>query len=40
MMHTLRPYQSVSPWERFCAWITSTENRLYVGWFGTLLIPT
>ncbi len=27
-------------WERFCNWITSTENRLYVGWFGVLLIPT
>jgi photosystem II P680 reaction center D1 protein len=27
-------------WARFCAWITSTENRLYIGWFGCLLIPT
>jgi photosystem II P680 reaction center D1 protein len=27
-------------WERFCNWITSTENRLYIGWFGVLLIPT
>lgn len=27
-------------WERFCNWITSTNNRLYVGWFGVLLIPT
>ena len=27
-------------WERVCQWITSTENRLYVGWFGVLLIPT
>ncbi len=27
-------------WERFCNWVTSTENRLYVGWFGVLLIPT
>jgi photosystem II P680 reaction center D1 protein len=31
---------SVSLWDRFCNWITSTENRLYVGWFGVLLIPT
>jgi len=27
-------------WERFCAWVTSTNNRLYVGWFGCLIIPT
>merc|ERR1712071_614790 len=25
---------------RFCAWITSTENRLYIGWFGCLMFPT
>ena len=29
-----------SLWTRFCNWITSTENRLYIGWFGVLLIPT
>jgi len=27
-------------WERFCAWVTSTNNRLYVGWFGCIMIPT
>jgi len=27
-------------WESFCSWVTSTNNRLYVGWFGTLMIPT
>lgn len=27
-------------WEQFCQWITSTQNRLYVGWFGVLMIPT
>ena len=27
-------------WERFCTWVTSTNNRLYVGWFGILMIPT
>ena len=27
-------------WERFSNWVTSTENRLYIGWFGTLMIPT
>ena len=40
MTNTLQNYQQVSLWERFCAWVTSTENRLYIGWFGTLLIPT
>ncbi len=29
-----------SGWEQFCKWVTSTNNRLYVGWFGTLMIPT
>ncbi|KAB2024558.1 hypothetical protein E1A91_D06G096700v1, partial [Gossypium mustelinum] len=24
----------------FCNWITNTENRLYIGWFGVLMIPT
>ena len=28
-----------NPWDLFCDWITSTDNRLYVGWFGTLMIP-
>lgn len=27
-------------WERFCRWITSTENRIYLGWFSVLMIPT
>ena len=27
-------------WARFCEWVTSTENRLYVGWFGVVMIPT
>ena len=30
---------STSNWESFCQWVTSTENRLYVGWFGVLMIP-
>ena len=25
---------------QFCSWVTSTNNRLYVGWFGVLMIPT
>lgn len=28
-----------SVWERFCQWVTSTENRIYIGWFGVLMIP-
>ena len=27
-------------WERFCQWVTSTDNRLYIGWFGLVMIPT
>jgi photosystem II P680 reaction center D1 protein len=27
-------------WERFSNWITSTDNRLYIGWFGTIMFPT
>ena len=27
-------------WGDFCEWVTSTDNRLYVGWFGVLMIPT
>lgn len=27
-------------WEQFANWITSTENRLYIGWFGTIMFPT
>jgi photosystem II P680 reaction center D1 protein len=27
-------------WNPICEWITSTENRLYIGWFGLLMIPT
>ena len=26
-------------WQSFCDWVTSTDNRLYVGWFGVLMIP-
>ncbi len=27
-------------WEQFCQWVTSTDNRIYIGWFGVLMIPT
>jgi photosystem II P680 reaction center D1 protein len=35
-----RRYGESTIWERFCDWITSVDNRLYIGWFGVLLIPT
>ena len=26
-------------WDGFTEWVTSTDNRLYVGWFGVLMVP-
>ncbi len=26
-------------WDRYVEWVSSTENRLYVGHFGVLMIP-
>jgi len=40
MSTTIRTQDNLSAWERFCQWITSTNNRLYIGWFGVILIPT
>ena len=40
MTTTLQRRDSANVWEQFCNWITSTDNRLYVGWFGVLMIPT
>ena len=40
MTTTLQQRQGASLWSQFCNWITSTENRIYVGWFGVLMIPT
>ncbi|YAF97147.1 MAG: photosystem II q(b) protein [Nodularia sp. CChRGM 3473] len=40
MTTTLQRRSSANVWERFCEWITSTDNRLYIGWFGVLMIPT
>ena len=31
--------QQKNAWDQFCDWVTSTNNRLYVGWFVTLMIP-
>ena len=27
-------------WERYLSWVTSTNNRLYIGHFGVLMLPT
>ena len=40
MTAILERREASSLWARFCEWITSTENRLYIGWFGVLMIPT
>ena len=42
MTALLERRESTSLWAKFCNWITSTENRLYIGWFGfgVLIIPT
>ena len=40
MATTLSRQQGVNNWDSFCEWVTSTNNRLYVGWFGVLMIPT
>lgn len=40
MTATLERRETTSLWSRFCNWVTSTENRLYIGWFGVLMIPT
>ncbi|KAJ7552823.1 hypothetical protein O6H91_06G071500, partial [Diphasiastrum complanatum] len=37
---TLQRHESASLWGCFCDWVTSTENRLYIGWFSVLMIPT
>lgn len=38
---TLEPERAQKDiWNRFSNWVTSTENRLYIGWFGTLMFPT
>jgi photosystem II P680 reaction center D1 protein len=34
MTAILERRESTSLWNKFCSWITSTENRLYIGWFG------
>ena len=36
----VRSERPVTAWARFASFITSTNNRLYIGWFGVLMIPT
>ena len=37
MTAILERRESTSLWARFCEWITSTENRIYIGWFGVIM---
>jgi drug/metabolite transporter (DMT)-like permease len=34
---TLEPSQNANLWEQFSSWILSTNNLLYIGWFGVLM---
>jgi photosystem II P680 reaction center D1 protein len=40
MTTVLQQRERASLWDRFCEWVTSTDNRLYIGWFGVLMVPT
>ena len=40
MTTTIQQRSGAAGWQQFCEWVTSTNNRLYVGWFGVLMIPT
>ena len=46
MTTTIQQRSGASSWQSFCEWVTSTNNRLYVGWFGVpvsythLTLPT
>jgi photosystem II P680 reaction center D1 protein len=40
MTAILNKQESTSLWARFSEWVTSTENRIYVGWFGCIMFPT
>jgi photosystem II P680 reaction center D1 protein len=39
MTATIAIQQRSSLWDKYLNWVTSTENRLYVGHFGVLMIP-
>ena len=38
-MTTVLQRREISFWDKFCNWVTSIENRLYIGWFGVLMLP-
>ncbi len=40
MTAILERRESASLWSKFCSWVTSTENRIYIGWFGVIMVPT
>jgi photosystem II P680 reaction center D1 protein len=40
MSSFLEKYTNPSLWYRFCHTVVSLRNRLYIGWFGVLMIPT
>jgi photosystem II P680 reaction center D1 protein len=33
------PQSRVKPWDSYLNWVTSTDNRLYIGHFGVIMIP-
>ena len=39
MAATIATRQQSSLWDNYLNWVTSTDNRLYVGHFGVLMIP-
>ena len=39
LSNTRRQGGLLQGWPEFCEWVTSTNNRIYVGWFGVLMIP-
>jgi photosystem II P680 reaction center D1 protein len=40
MTASIAQRQQGNAWDSYLNWVTSTENRLYIGHFGVLLIPT
>ena len=39
MTATIALKKNPSIWDRYVEWVSSTENRLYVGHFGVLMVP-
>jgi photosystem II P680 reaction center D1 protein len=40
MTTAVKRRDNASLWNQLCSWVTSTENRFYIGWFGIIMIPT